>query len=966
MKRARFFLVALVLVFAGVAQAQSTVVLLAEDFDDLPLGTSVEESAGTENVWTDTPPAGWFVDESGVPGIGDLATDGVTEWAGWAFADKEFWINTDGQRREEFTLGEGTVAVADCDEWDDASHPGPNSQDPYDTWLSTLPIDLSTTKAGTVQLTFDSSWRPEYDSDYRQTGNLTVSFDGAEPIELFLWESNSASPNFKDDNSTNETIVVDIDNPPNAMSMVLTFGLFDAGNDWWWAIDNIVVIGERSPERAFNPHPASGAEEVSVKTVLSWTPGEYVGGLSPKHRLLLSDDLSAVEDGTAVISTQDANSYDATGLLDFGTTYYWRIDEANSVSGWDEGVVWRFTTEQLAYPIEGVLASSNATSDEGVGPERTVDGSGLNAMDEHSTVSSDMWLGIPAGADPVTIQYAFDQVYKLHEMLLWNYNVQFELVLGFGLKDVTVEYSTDGENWDVLGDVELAQATGKSDYTANTTIAFNGVPAQSVRLTVNSGYGLLNQFGLSEVRFMFIPAHARDPQPADGETEVPVDAALSWRPGREAAAHDVYLGTDPEALALVDSVSEATYTPDAVEFGNVYYWKIDEVNEADETSVWPGALWSFTLEEFALIDGFEEYDDEENRIYDTWLDGFFNGTGATVGYFEAPFAEQTTVNSGRQSMPLEYVNDAAPFYSEAELDLGSADWTTNGADTLRLFVAGQAPAFFETADGSILMNAIGTDIWDSADEFRYAYKNLTGNGSMIARVDALDGTPSGWAKAGVMVRQSTAGGSTHSFMCMTGGDGNGASWQGRLTDNASSENADATSAVAPPYWVRIDRAGDSLTGFISPDGDTWTQLGDPRSIAMTDPVLIGLALTSHNAAMATSAAFSNVSFTGNVTGDWQIAEVGVAQPEGNTPEPLYVAVEDTSGNVAVVTNPDSSATGRSGWTEWLIPHTDLAGVNLSRVAILYIGVGDRDNPSAGGTGLIFIDDVGYGHPAPAE
>lgn len=214
-----------------------------EDFESVVLSTSVEEAAGTEEVWTDRPPAGWVVDESGVPGIGDPANDGVTEWAGWAFADKEFWISTDGQRRGEFTLGQGVVAVADGDEWDDAAHPGPIASDPYDTWLSTPVIDISGAQAGTVQLTFDSSWRPEFDDNYHQTANITASFDGAEPIEILLWESDSASPNFKDDNSTNETITVDVDNPPWATTVVLTFGYFDAGNDWWWAIDNIEVSG---------------------------------------------------------------------------------------------------------------------------------------------------------------------------------------------------------------------------------------------------------------------------------------------------------------------------------------------------------------------------------------------------------------------------------------------------------------------------------------------------------------------------------------------------------------------------------------------------------------------------------------------------------------------------------------------------------------------------------------------------
>jgi hypothetical protein len=216
-----------------------------EDFEGVQLGSSPEESAGREGVWTDTPPAGWAVDESGVPGVGDPAVDGVTDWAGWAFADKEFWINTDGQRREEFTLGQGVVAVADCDEWDDAAKPDgwDVATDPYDTWMSTPPIDISGAQPGTLQLTFDSSWRPEFDSNYHQTANITAFYNDQEPIEVLLWESDGISPNFKDDNSTNETITVNLENPPGATSLVLTFGLFDAGNDWWWAIDNIKVSG---------------------------------------------------------------------------------------------------------------------------------------------------------------------------------------------------------------------------------------------------------------------------------------------------------------------------------------------------------------------------------------------------------------------------------------------------------------------------------------------------------------------------------------------------------------------------------------------------------------------------------------------------------------------------------------------------------------------------------------------------
>ncbi|MHC4521322.1 MAG: LamG domain-containing protein, partial [Planctomycetota bacterium] len=571
-----------------------------------------------------------------------------------------------------------------------------------------------------------------------------------------------------------------------------------------------IMSGLADQSLAQNPSPADEATDIPRDVVLAWDAGEFAA----THDVYFGTSFDDVNDGvgTLVSQGQTETTYDPEGLLEFGQTYFWRIDEVNAAPDNTvyKGEVWSFTVEPFAYAIENVVAASNGASDAGVGPERTIDGSGLNADDQHSTASTDMWLAVP-GADALQVQYDFDGVYKLHEMLVWNYNVQFELMLGFGLKDVTVEYSADGETWDVLGDVVFAQATARADYTANTAVAFNGVPAKHVRLTVISGYGPLGQFGLSEVRFMYVPAQAREPLPEDGDTNVLVGTALGWRAGREAVTHDVYLGTDAETLVLVDSVDETTYVPGDLEFGSTYAWRIDEVNEADEVSVWEGPVWGFATQEYAVIDDMESYDDEENRIYDSWLDGFVNGTGSTVGYFEAPFAETTIVNSGSQSMPLEYDNSAAPFHSEAELDLGSMNLTGNGADTLRVFVSGLAPAFNEAADGTILMNAIGTDIWGNADEFRYAYKSLTGNGSMTVLVEDLDETPNSWAKAGVMIRQTTAVGSTHSFMCMTGGSGNGASWQARPTENATSVNTDATAPVAPPYWVRIDRAGDSLT-----------------------------------------------------------------------------------------------------------------------------------------------------------
>jgi len=687
------------------AQAQDTYILLAEDFEGLELGPNVEEGVAGDAVWTDVPSPGWVIDESGIPGAGDPATDGVTEWCGWSFANKDWWIQTaGGQRRSEFDLGQGTVAIADPDEWDDSGHPA-STADPYDTWLSTAAIDLSATRPGTVQLQFDSSWRPEYDDWYRQSASITVSFDGEEPIEILRWVSDSSSPHFKDDNSTNETIYIDIDNPPSASSMVLTFGMFDAGNDWWWAIDNILVTGDQLAERAINPSPSSGTGELSVKTILGWKPGAYVGGRSPKHKIILSSDLDAVLDGTAVVASQDANSFDATGLIDYSTTYYWRVDEANATSGWDEGSVWQFTVEPFAIPVETVTATASSAQSADMGPEKTLGGIGLNELDQHSTTPTDMWLSGMGDATP-SIQFEFDKVNKLDEMLVWNSNQLIESFIGLGAKDVAVEYSSDGAEWMTLeGASPFSQATGNATYVANTIVDFAGAVAKFVKITINSGYGMLPQYGLSEVRFMQIPTSAREPQPADGSTTDSANVTLNWRSGREAVSSEVYLGTDAADLALLGTTTGNSIMASALDYSTTYYWSVTEVNDAADPAAYAGTIWSFTTSDYGTVDDFDQYDDFCNRIFFAWEDGLGhsggeevpncdepasngNGGGSIVGNATAPFAERSIVNTGsKQSLPFEYDNGFGP--SEATLTLDGQDWTASGVQTLSLVFYGQ-------------------------------------------------------------------------------------------------------------------------------------------------------------------------------------------------------------------------------------------------------------------------------------
>jgi len=456
-------------------------------------------------------------------------------------------------------------------------------------------------------------------------------------------------------------------------------------------IGEVELLSDGSlPGSASNPVPADEAIDVPRDVVLGWVAGEMAATRDVYFGTSFDDvnDASRANPmGVLVSQDQTALAYDPDGLLAFGQTYYWRVDEVNSAPDFAifKGEVWTFTAEPFAYPIEDVVAATNAISDPGAGIENTIDGSGLNEADQHSTVSSHMWVG-ETDDGPVWIEYGFDRVYKLHEMLVWNYNVEFELLLGFGVKDVTVEYSVDGEEWTLLGDVEFAQATARSTYTANTTVAFDGAPVKYVRLTINSNWGGMAQRGLSEVRFLYIPAHAREPQPADGATNVSVESPLAWRAGREAVSHEVYFGTDPNALDLAGTVSAASYAPGALNLDSTYYWQVNAVQE-DES--WAGDLWSFATQAYLVVDDFESYTDDIDAgeaIFDTWLDGWVNETGSTVGNLVSPFAEQTIVRSGSQSMPLFYDNTEAAV-SEAELEL-AADWTANGIQSLTLYFYG--------------------------------------------------------------------------------------------------------------------------------------------------------------------------------------------------------------------------------------------------------------------------------------
>jgi len=457
-------------------------------------------------------------------------------------------------------------------------------------------------------------------------------------------------------------------------------------------------------EAASGANPTDGATDVYRQAQLGWTAGDY----AVTHDVYMGTAFDDVNDasrdnpmGILVSEGQTETTYDP-GRMALGQTYYWRVDEVNGAPDYTiyKGNVWSFTVEPVAYAVENVVATSNTTSTATQGPEKLVDGSGLSENDEHSNDPDMMWLGTPAEGQAPYVQFEFEKVCKLYEMLVWNYNMQFESILGYGIKDVTVEYSTDGVTWTLFGDAVLAQGTNQSDYAANTILSLEGIAAQYVRLTANSTWGDKGYYGLSEVRFTYVPTYAQLPEPEDGTTDVSLDTTLAWRPGRDAAAHDVYLSTDPDAMALSDTMSQISYAPDDLQLDAMYYWRIDEVNEAEAVTAWQGDTWSFSTQEYIVIDDFESYIDNPDAgdvIWEIWIDGWVeeggdpdNG-GSVVGNSSSPFAEQTIVHAGKQSMPLNFDNAGAASISEVDYAITPAqDWTVHGIKSLSLWFYGAA------------------------------------------------------------------------------------------------------------------------------------------------------------------------------------------------------------------------------------------------------------------------------------
>jgi hypothetical protein len=678
-----------------------------------------------------------------------------------------------------------------------------------------------------------------------------------------------------------------------------------------------VMLGGAYPY-AFNPTPADGAMHPDTWVTLSWRAGDFAAS----HDVYLGDNFDDVNDGVAETfrSNQTANYYVAgfpgfaypEGLVP-GTTYYWRIDEVNEAdpnSPW-KGSVWSFS----------------------VPPRKAYD-------------------PVPAdGAESVATSVT----------LTWT--------AGLGAKLHTVYF----------GDDFGAVANGTAGVPAGTP-SYNPGPLKAAKIyywRVDEFDGVNTYKG--DVWTFTTQGAVANPNPADGAVDVKQTPILTWTAAIPAASHEVYFGTDADAVRNATAASpeykgtkplgDETYDPGTLVWNTTYYWRIDEVNDTNPDGPWMGKVWTFTTADFLIVEDFEEYTDDDaagQAIWQAWIDGFgVADNGAQVGYLLPPYAEQTIIHGGSQSMPLFYNNTAGVTNSEAVLTLSEArDWTEQGVANLALWFRGNPASvgsFVEAPPGTYTMTGTGADIWNAADAFHYAFKTLNGAGSMQAQVLSVQETDP-WAKAGVMIRETLDAGSKFAAVYIT--PGNGCRFQARMTADADATSdsdvvSTAQTAITAPYWVKLERdAAGNFRGSYSSDGTTWQAMTwNPQNVPMGTDVYIGLAVTAHNANAVCEAKFSNVGTTGTVGGQWTNQDVGIAS---NANEPLYVAVSNSAGTPAVVVHDDPSVATITTWTEWVIPLQTLAdqGITLGNVDKIAIGLGSKSGlTTVGGSGTMYFDDI---------
>jgi hypothetical protein len=811
------------------------------------------------------------------------------------------------------------------------------------------------------------------------------------------------------------------------------------GTTYYWCIDEVGADGVTiypgpvwsftiPNNTAYNPQPSDGLKFEETTATLSWVAG--LG--ATKHYVYFGTSYEDVNSAGGARS-QTSTAYNP-GPLEGDTAYYWRVDESDGRRVY-RGDIWAFRTKPEISITDAKL----------IGFWKFDEGHGNTALDFSGHGNDGTFGGDPEwtegvmngaldldGSDYIVIDGVVNDITSTNITLsLWIKTTQTsegEIFAAndsasahpfiFGVRngypyvhddgiETTFPTAVNNGQWHMLTFVRngtngyvYVDAVQAGTYSAGfslDTVTRWSIGQEWDNTTPSDFYAgmvdearvyntALTQPEISEL-IRGDPLVAWNATPRDNSI-VDVEQAkqpLSFSPGKRAAKHDVYFGTNRALVAVADGSdtsgvykgrqTASSYIPgQSLDWGTgPYYWRIDEYN-ADGT-ISGGNVWSFTVADYLIVDDFESYD-QENQIWFTWHDGLGygaqgvppyyagNGTGSIVGDEDTvSYTEETIVHGGSQTMPLFYDNNKQGYweYSEAETTLGTRrDWTAYDVGQLSIWFRGypgSVGSFVEGPSGTFTMTGSGTDIWDQSDEFHFAYKVLTGAGSIVARVESITDTHA-WAKAGVMIRSSLDPDAKYAFTCVT--PGSGISFQYRINVNTDSDSTTQTGITAP-HWVKLERSlSGSFTAYHSTDGSSWLPVENAQQqrITMNADAYIGLALTSHDAAATCQAKFSNIRIVGQVTPTWTNQDIGIP---GNDAEPFYVALSNNAGNAAIVYHDDPAAAQIDTWTEWVIPLQVFAekGVDLTNVDRLAIGLGTRGNTTIpGGKGKMFIDDIG--------
>jgi endoglucanase Acf2/regulation of enolase protein 1 (concanavalin A-like superfamily) len=308
------------------------------------------------------------------------------------------------------------------------------------------------------------------------------------------------------------------------------------------------------------------------------------------------------------------------------------------------------------------------------------------------------------------------------------------------------------------------------------------------------------------------------------------------------------------------------------------------------------------------VAGYEVFVNEETtaRATVTTTSVTINGLTANTPYTFKVRAKDAVPNFSAFSSPLTVTTESSPSTLPSP-------WVTS--DVGAVAASGSA----SHSSGTFTVAGSGADIWGTADEFRYVYQPVTGDVTLTARIVSLTNSNS-WAKAGVMIRETTAANAKHASTIIT--PTNGLSFQRRAIAGGGSEHTG--SGGSAPYWLRIKRVGNVFTSEISTNGSSWSTVGT-QTISMTSTVQVGLAVTSHADGSLCTAIFDNVvvSTTSNVP----VTGVSV------TPAIVSLALGGTQSLTATVA--PSNATNKN--VTWSSSNTSVATVSNGLVSAVGIG-----------------------------